>query len=105
MSRAKKSLKDYTALGSISAKLILKNLPFVLFLFFLATIYIANAHYAEKQVRTIQSMQKEVKDLRREYNALKAEMMFKSKETEVAEGVEKLGLRRPSRSPKKIVVE
>ena len=58
MAKNKKSIKEYFALGTISSGWVLKNLPFVLFVSFLALIYIANAHYSEKKVREIQMLQK-----------------------------------------------
>lgn len=105
MAKKKKTFRDYTALGSISAQLILKNLPFVLFLGFLATVYIANAHYSEKTVRDIQKMQEEIKELRWKYMSLQAEIMYNSKETEVQERVEPLGLGRKGSGPRRIVVK
>jgi type III secretory pathway component EscU len=88
----KKSLGDYTALGSKGAELVLQNLPFVLFLGFLAIIYIANAHYAEKRVREVFELQKEVKDLRREYHSLRADIAFNSRRTELARQLKEKGL-------------
>lgn len=105
MAKKTKSPGTSLALGSLSARWILHNLPFVLFLGFLATIYIANAHLAERQVRGIQDLQKEVKELRREYNALQSELMTKSKLSEVGESVEGTGLKKSAWKPKKIVVE
>jgi len=100
----KKSFKDYTELGDISAALILKNFPFVLFLGFLATIYIANAHYSEKKIRQIQKLQTELKDMRWSYMSLKSEAMYKSKQSEVTKSVESLNLKISGKKPKKIVV-
>ncbi|MCB0621166.1 MAG: hypothetical protein KDC43_20985 [Saprospiraceae bacterium] len=100
----KKNLRDYTAIGSIGAELILKNLPFVFFLGFLATIYIANAHYAEKRIREILELQKEVRDLRRQYNSLVSEIAFHSRYSEISKEMKELGLQREGRQPIKIVV-
>lgn len=105
MAQQKKSLGSYLEIGSIGASLVLKNLPFVLFLSFLTVIYIANAHYAEKQVRQIQTLQNEVKELKRQYNSLKSETMFKSRLAEVGEDVESLGLRKTTGRVHRIVVE
>lgn len=105
MAIEKKSLGSYFELGSFGASLVLKNLPFVLFLSFLTVIYIANAHLAEKQVRQIQALQKEVKELKRQYNSLKSETMYKSRLSEVGEDVESLGLRKTAGRVKRIVVE
>lgn len=105
MATQRKSLGSYLDIGSIGASLVLKNLPFVLFLSFLTVIYIANSHYAEKQVRQIQTLQKEVKELKRQYNSLKSEIMFKSRLAEIGEEVESLGLRKTAGRVKRIVVE
>jgi FtsZ-binding cell division protein ZapB len=105
MAKQKKSLGDLFSIGSMSASLVLKNLPFVLFLGFLTVIYIANAHYAEKQVRQIQTLQKEVKELKRQYNSLKSEIMFKSRLANVGDEVEAIGLRKIQGRVKKIAVE
>ena len=100
--RNSSSLRDYTMLGSISAQLIFNNFPFVLFLGFLTTIYIANAHYAEKKVRQIQRLQVEIKDQRREFNALQAEIMEESKLSQIGNKVKDQGLRKTARGLKKI---
>ncbi|MEL6923903.1 MAG: FtsL-like putative cell division protein [Bacteroidota bacterium] len=100
-----KGFKEYTAWASMSADLVLKNLTFVGFVAFLLTIYIANAHYAEKQVLEIQRLQKEVKELRWRYMSIKSEMMYNTKQSQVAKAVEDDGLKIRSRRPKKVVVE
>ncbi len=105
MAERKKKMANYMELGTMGASLVLKNLPFVFFLGFLAVVYIANAHYAEKQVREIQALQQEVKELKRQYNALKSETMFRSRLAEVGEGVESLGLYKTSGRVKRIVVD
>jgi hypothetical protein len=101
MSR-KKSFSEYVAFASMSADWVFKNLLFVGFLGFMALVYIANAHYAEKKVREIQALQKEVKTLRWEYMQLKSEVMYNYKYSEVANRVDRKGLN--LRKPKKIVV-
>ena len=93
------------AVGSMSASLILKNLPFVMFLGFLTVVYIANAHFSEKQIRQIQYLQKDVKELKRQYNSLKSEIMFQSRLAEVEDEVKSLGLRKKAGSVKMIKVE
>lgn len=105
MAKQSKSLGNYFAIGSIGASIVLKNLPFVLFLSFLTIIYIANTHYAEKQVRQIQTLQKDVKELKRQYNSLKSEIMYKSRLAEIGEEVETLGLRKTAGRVKRITQE
>ena len=102
---AKKSFQNYTSLGSASAKLILENLPFVLFLGFLAVIYIANSHYAEGQVREIQEMKREVRELKREYNSQYAELMRNSRHSVVEKNVRDMGLHIIREKPIKISLD
>jgi len=104
MAKKKKTLKDYTAVGSLSADWILGNFPFVLFLSFLTILYIANAHYAEKQMRLTQEYQKEVDNLKRQHQSLESSVNHDSKFSKVAESVYDLGLKTTARKPKKIQI-
>lgn len=100
-----KSIGSYLAIGSRSASVVLKNLPYVLFLGFLTIVYIANAHFAEKQVRKIQVLQDEVRELKRQYNALKSEIMYEGRLREVGMDVKRLGLQKKSGRVKRILLE
>lgn len=79
--------------------------PKILFVLALGLIYIGNTHYAEKTVRRINNMQAEVEDLRADYTTMKAELMFSSKQSEVAQKVKAFGLKESIIPPYKIVVE
>ena len=72
---------------------IVKNLPFFLFLAVLAIVYIANGHYADNTVRNINKVNRELKELQYEYKYFKSEVMFRSKQSEMAKAVEPLGLK------------
>lgn len=72
---------------------IVKNTPFFLFLSLLAVIYIYNGHYADKAIRNINHAGKELKELQYEYKTVKSELMFRSKQSELAKAVEPLGLK------------
>jgi len=72
---------------------IMKNIRFFLFLAALAVIYIYNGHYADKVVRDINRTNKELKELQYEYKTLKSEVMFRSKQSELAKAVEPFGLK------------
>ena len=78
---------------------ILKNMPFFLFLAALAVIYIYNGHYADKIVRDINRTNKELKELQYEYKTLKSEVMFRSKQSELAKAVEPFGLKELTAPP------
>ena len=77
----------------LSYQWIVKNIPFFLFLAVLAVIYIYNGHYADKTVRNINKVSRELKELQFEYKTLKSEVMFRSKQSELSKAVEPLGLK------------
>ncbi|MEM9888913.1 MAG: FtsL-like putative cell division protein [Bacteroidota bacterium] len=99
------SWRELTAVSTLSANWILRNIGFVLFLGFIALTYIANSRYAQATIREIESLQKEIKDQRRVYNALNAEVMNSSKKGEIAKIVAPLNIKPSSVAPQKIVVE
>jgi hypothetical protein len=76
-----------------SYRWMVNNLPFFLFLSLLAIVYIYNGHYADKTIRNINKVQNELKDLQYEYKTLKSEVMFRSKQSELAKTVAPLGLK------------
>src|SRR5215510_4387619 len=78
---------------------IVKQIPFILFLALLAVIYIYNGHHADKTIRSINRTAKEVKELQHEYKTVKSELMFRSKQSELAKTVEPLGLKELTQSP------
>jgi hypothetical protein len=78
---------------------IVKQVPFFLFLALLAVIYIHNGHYADKTIRNINETGKEVKELQYEYKAVKSEVMFRSKQSELVKAVVPLGLKELTETP------
>lgn len=99
-SAAKRFLTD----GVVSKEEATRMLPFILFMAFLGMVYIANSHFAVNNIRAIDRLSKEVKEQSWEYKSLKAELMFKSKLTEVKNIVDTLGIKELIEPPKKIVV-
>lgn len=84
-----KGLLSGTVLTRESVK---KQFPYILFLVFLAVVYIANRYHAEKIVRRMQVVQQEIKELRAESITTTAELMFLSKQSEVTRGIRANGL-------------
>jgi predicted membrane protein len=74
-------------------RLLVKNIPFYLFAAILAIIYIANGHYADKTIRKINATSKHLKEMEYEYKTIKQDVIFRSKESELARAVEPLGLK------------
>jgi hypothetical protein len=88
-----------------TTNLVFGNFSYVMFLGFLAIVYIANAHFAERSVRRIQLLQKEIKELKWEYTSIKSETMYKSMQSQIDESLEPVGLDLENKGPKIIVVK
>jgi hypothetical protein len=78
---------------------VVKQIPFFLFLTFLAVLYIYNGHLADKTVRNISKTTREVRELQHEYKTVKSEVMFRSKQSELVKAVEPLSLKELMESP------
>lgn len=83
----------------------LKHVPFILFLALIAIFYIANGYYADDKIREVNKVSNQLKELRSEYISTKSELMFASKQSEVAKAAEGLGLTEPVVPPIKIEVD
>lgn len=83
----------------------LQHLPFILFLTLVAIFYIANGYYADDKIREVNKISNQLKELRSEYISTKSELMFASKQSEVAKSAEELGLKEPVVPPIKIEVD
>ena len=91
----------------LSKETTLKNLPFIFFLSFLAICYIANGYYADDQVRKVNKLTNDIKELRTQYIVVKDSLVVKSKQTEVAKALalQQTGIKESVVPPKKIVVK
>ena len=84
--------------------MIVGMMPFMFFLTVLSLVYIANSYYAEKTVRDIDKISKELKELRSEYISVKSDLMYSSKQSNVANKAEEVGVKESLIPPNKIVV-
>ncbi|MFC6099963.1 FtsL-like putative cell division protein [Olivibacter domesticus] len=97
-------LKSLLSPRGFSSARAVAAVPFIAFLAFLAIIYIANRHLAEDTVREIDTTTREVKYLSWEYKSLKADLMLKSTQSEVAQKVDTVGLKALIAPPKRIIL-
>ena len=81
------------------------NLPKMIFIMALGIFYISNTHYAEKTIRKINHLQAEVEDMRADYTTMKSDLMFASKQSEVARKVQAYGINETLKPPYKVVVK
>jgi hypothetical protein len=98
-------LTQFLAKGVITTDDATRALPFILYVAFLGMLYIGNRHMSENNLRDIDKISKEVKELSWEYKSTKADLAFKSTLTEVAKRVDTLGIKEPAQPPQKITVK
>jgi hypothetical protein len=99
-----KLLGDIVTGNILTRESVVKTVPYFLFLSFLAIVYISNGYYAEDTVRALNNVNNELKELSSEYISTKSELMFRSKQSEVARALEPYGIKESVTPPKKIVV-
>jgi hypothetical protein len=98
-------LTKFLANGFIAAEDATRALPFILFLGFLGMVYIGNRHLAEKNIRDIDKLTKEVHELNWEYKVTKADLAYKSTLSEVAKRVDTLGVKESIQPAQKIIIK
>jgi hypothetical protein len=98
-------LTKFLTNGFITTEDATRALPFVLFIAFLGMIYIGNRHLAEKNIRKIDKLTKEVKELSWGYKVAKADMAFKSTLDQVAQRTDTLGIKESILPAQKIVLK
>jgi hypothetical protein len=81
-----------------------QHLPKIAFVMVLGLFYISNTHYSEKTVRRINQVRVQVEDLRADYTTMKSDLMFASKQSELARKVKAMGLKESLNPPYKIIV-
>jgi Bacteriodetes cell division protein (FtsL-like) len=105
-SKPNKFAKYFSSLitGSFLAKeKTLKQLPFIFFLTFLAICYVANGYYAERTIRNINKVSNQIKELQSQFITHKSQLMFITKQSEIAKACQNMGLKQSVTPPFKIV--
>jgi len=82
-----RSIRDILNGSLLTHVIILKHIGFIIWLTFLGIVYIGNSYHAEKVARRINSLQREVKDLRAESITNAAELMYVSRQSVVQQRV------------------
>ncbi|TDS16125.1 FtsL-like putative cell division protein [Sphingobacterium paludis] len=97
-------LRSIFSTNRLSSYLVAKNLPFAAFVALLGLVYISNRHLAERTVRSIDRLGRDVKELSWDYKSLSAELMKLTTQTEIAKRADTLGLRERTEPPIKLEV-
>jgi hypothetical protein len=77
-------------------------LPFILFVSVLTVFYIGYNYYADDNIRRENKLNREIKEYHTEYISTTSELMFATKQSELAVAAGKLGLKEPVVPPFKI---
>lgn len=97
-------LRTIFSTKKLSSYLVARNLPFAAFVALLGLLYISNRHLAERTVRSIDRLGREVKELSWDYKSLSSELMKLTTQTEIAKRADTLGLKERTEPPIKVEV-
>ena len=99
-----RSIRDILNGSLLTSDIILKNIGFIIWLTFLGIVYIGNSYHAVKVARSVDRLQREVKDLRAESITNAARLMYVSRQSVVQQMVKdnKLDLKESVEPPYKI---
>ena len=91
----------------LSQDVVIRHLPYLLFMAFLGIVYIANGYLAESSVRKINRLTNEIKELRSEQISIKSELNNTIIESELKKIIaeRQMGLVESFEPPKKIALE
>ena len=98
-------LTKFLANGFITTDEATRALPFVLYVALLGMVYIANRHLAERNIRDIDKLTKEVRELNWEYKITQADLAYKSTLSEVAKRADTLGIKESLQPAQKITIQ
>jgi hypothetical protein len=102
---AKQNWKQLLNISTKTTELVFGNLRFILFVGGLTLVYITNALHAERKIHEMQRLEKDIKELKWEYMAIKRDVLYRSMQSQLDGNVESLGLNLSSGGPKVIRVE
>lgn len=88
--------------NEMSKMLLIQNLRFYTFMFFLALIYIANQNAAVKTIRNIGKAREELKSISWENNSIKSQLMYNCMQSQISDKVQSLGLQPLETAPHKV---
>ena len=103
-SAVKRGFQNVLGGGFLTKDGIVNLLPFLFFATFLTILYIANIYYAEKDIREINALKIELKELRYEYITSKSSLMNIGKQSEVSKRLQGSGVKESIVPPYKLFV-
>jgi len=103
----KQGVKSFIGGTILTDERVTKQIPFLIFLAFLAILLITNRNWSERTIRKVEVLQGTLDELRSESITLSAKLMNSSRPSEIAKKVERanIDLQEPLRPPQKLVVK
>ncbi len=97
----------YEVLGGtfLTRKRAIQLLPFILYMAFLALLYIGNTYYTERKIRKMNDLREELKELRYEYISTKSALMGQKKQSTLINYLEEEGIKASTIPPKKLIIK
>lgn len=89
----------------ISKEMLVKLLPFFIMVFMMLVFYIFIQHRAVKMQREKEGLKRELKELRAEFITLKSDLMEKSRQSEIVNKLEPIGVKELKTPPLKIEIK
>ncbi|MEE9372553.1 MAG: FtsL-like putative cell division protein [Saprospiraceae bacterium] len=83
--------------------LVINNANFIGIWILFGLFYISNVHKAEKKLRKMNTVQKEIDDVRRTYIHIKDKTLFSGTQYEIVKNVEGMNIEKEVKIPKKII--
>jgi hypothetical protein len=83
----------------VSQQGLVNNIPFFIYLSFLAVMYIYNGHQAEKTIKDISKTSKELKELQYEFKMIRKDWMFQTQQSEIVKLLDPLGIKEILEAP------
>ena len=101
---ARRFLKIMHVFGIFNRNQVVRMMPYILFLTVLILFYIGNSYYAEKTIREINKVKNDLKEKRAEFISTSSELMFRTKQSEVAKAIAPQEIKESVEPQKKIMI-
>jgi hypothetical protein len=99
-----RAIKEFLG-GEILKVSTFRLFPYLVFITFLAFVYIANNYYAERKIRQINKLRKELKEIRYEYITTKSKLTDLTKQSQLAKRLDHTGIKESTDPIKTITIE
>ena len=80
-------------------------IPYLIYVAIFGIFYVSNAHNAEKMIRKINHLEKEVENLRSDYTSLEVDYISAGVQSEITEKAKQLGLIENDKKVRKIIIK